>query len=252
VDPRPAVVARRLARVGRIVAVTGGKGGIGKSSIAVGLALGLARDGARVGLLDLDLWGPSDHVILGVRRPGLREDGGLVPDLVAGVVFMSIVSIVGERAALLRGDDITNAILELLAVTIWGELDVLVVDMPPGFGDTLLDAVRYLPRAEYVVVATPSELTLETTRRTLELLARLQVPIVGLVENLRRDRDASVAGRLSAAGAVRALGTIHYDDDYEPSLGDPVRLAGTRFMAEAGAVARRVRDTPAEPVAERP
>jgi ATP-binding protein involved in chromosome partitioning len=89
VDPRPAIVDRRLRDVRRIVAVTGGKGGIGKSSVAVGLSLSLADDGARVGLLDLDLWGPSDHVVLGVPRPGLREDGGLVPDIVAGISFMT-------------------------------------------------------------------------------------------------------------------------------------------------------------------
>jgi len=235
------------------VAVTGGKGGIGKSSVAVGLALGLAADGARVGLLDLDLWGPSDHVILGVPRPGLREDGGLVPDVVAGVAFMSIASIVGERPALLRGDDITNAILELLAVTIWGDLDALVVDMPPGFGDTLLDSARYLPRAEYVVVTTPSELTRVTTRKTLELLQRLGLPVLGLVENLRRDGDPGHAyghayGRAlgSALGGAPhpgvddgspLLAMIDYDEDYEASLGDPVLLRRTGFYRDVHAVA---------------
>lgn len=246
-DPRPAVIERRLRDVRRIVAVTGGKGGIGKSSVAVGLALGLAADGACVGLLDLDLWGPSDHVILGVARPGLGEDGGLVPDVVAGVRFMSIASIVGDDPALLRGDDISNAVLELLAVTIWDDLDVMVVDMPPGFGDTLLDSARYLPRAEYVVVTTPSELTLVTTRKTLELLRRLDLPVLGLVENLRRDGDARGAGgagvdgpaadRPATGGDLPFLGTIGYDERYEASLGDPERLRGTRFYRDVQAVA---------------
>jgi ATP-binding protein involved in chromosome partitioning len=248
VDPRPAVVARRLAGVRRIVAVTGGKGGIGKSSVAVGLALGFAGDGARVGLLDLDLWGPSDHVILGVPRPSLREDGGLVPATVAGMAFMTIASIVGERPALLRGEDVTNAILELLAVTIWGDLDVLVVDMPPGFGDTLLDAVRYLPRAEYVVVATPSELTLATTRKTIELLRRLELPVLGMVENLRREGDAPVPGRLGSAEPLPLLGVVHLDADYERSLGSLERLAATRFISEVTAAARRI----AEPAGPEP
>ena len=235
------MIERRLRDVARIVAVTGGKGGIGKSSVAVGLALGLAADGARVGLLDLDLWGPSDHVILGVARPGLGEDGGLVPDVVAGVRFMSIASIVGDDPALLRGDDISNAILELLAVTIWDNLDVLVVDMPPGFGDTLLDSARYLPRAEYVVVTTPSELTLVTTRKTLELLRRLDLPVLGLVENLRRDGDArgsggSGSGGPAAGGDLRLLGSIGYDERYEASLGNPERLRGTAFYRDVRAV----------------
>jgi ATP-binding protein involved in chromosome partitioning len=245
VDPRPAIVDRRLRDVRRIVAVTGGKGGIGKSSVAVGLSLSLADDGARVGLLDLDLWGPSDHVVLGVPRPGLREDGGLVPDVVAGISFMTIAGIVGDRPALLRGDDITNAILELLAVTIWGDLDILVVDMPPGFGDTLLDSARYLPRAQYVVVTTPSELTRVTTRKTLELLRRLGLPVLGLVENLRRDADDGASPRAGVADDLRLLGTIGYDEGYEASLGDPDRLRRTAFF-------RDVRDVAAALGADRP
>lgn len=258
-DPRPAVIERRLRGVRRIVAVTGGKGGIGKSSVAVGLALGLAADEARVGLLDLDLWGPSDHVILGVARPGLGEDGGLVPDVVAGVRFMSIASIVGDDPALLRGDDISNAVLELLAVTIWDDLDVLVVDMPPGFGDTLLDAARYLPRAEYVVVTTPSELTLVTTRKMVELLRRLDLPVLGLVENLRREGDARGirrpgtrgdlpgtrvdlpgAGSAARGGDLPLLGTIDFDGRYEASLGNPERLRATAFYRDVRGVAARL------------
>ena len=263
-DPRPAAVARRLAGVRRVLAVTGGKGGIGKTSVAVGLALSLRGEGARVGLLDLDLWSPSDHVVLGIPRPRFQEERGLVPDVVAGLSFMSIAGIVGERPALLRGEDISNAILELLAVTIWGELDVLVVDMPPGFGDTVLDVARYLPRAEYVVVTTPSELTRATTRKMLELLRRLELPVVGLVENLRRDGEAGVsapaagapAGRgeggetaapagTSAAGRPadgdpRFLGAIRYDEGHETSLGDPARLRRTAFFRDVEAVAAAV------------
>lgn len=238
-DPRPAVIERRLRDVRRIVAVTGGKGGIGKSSVAVGLALALAEDGRRVGLLDLDLWGPSDHVILGIARPGLGEDGGLVPEEVAGVRFLSIASIVGDDPALLRGDDISNAILELLAVTIWDGLDVLVVDMPPGFGDTLLDSARYLPRAEHVVVTTPSELTRVTTRKTVELLRRLELPALGLVENLRREADGA-AETARTADDLPLLGSIGFDEAYESALGDPGRLRETTFYRDVQAVAAAV------------
>ncbi|MFN8621629.1 MAG: P-loop NTPase [Chloroflexota bacterium] len=237
-DPRPAVVERRLAGIRRIIAVTGGKGGIGKSSVAVGLALALGGRGARVGLLDLDLWGPSDHVILGVPRPGVREDGGLVPDTVAGVAFLSIATFDRDRAALLRGEDITNAILELLAVTLWGELDVLVIDMPPGFGDTLLDSARYLPRAEHLVVTTPSELTLVTTRKTLDVLGRLGLPVAGVVLNLAPDGAAPLPA--SIAAPARYLGAIERDPAYEASLGDLERLRATRFFAGVQGVAGRL------------
>lgn len=238
-DPRPSVVERRLARVGRVIAVTGGKGGIGKSSVSVGLALSLANDGARVGLLDLDLSGPSDHVILGVRRPTLAEDAGLVPMVASGVRFLSIASIIGDRPAPLRGEDVSNAVLELLAVTNWGRLDTLVVDMPPGFGDTLLDVARHLPRAEYVVVATPSSLALETVAKALELLRRLGLPVVGIVENMRHGDEPSVMDRLRLDDTP-LLGSIRYDAEYEAGLGDVQRLVSTRFMREVGAVARTI------------
>lgn len=247
-DPRPAVLGRRLRDVRRILAVTGGKGGIGKSSVAVGLALAFAETGSRVGLLDLDLWGPSDHVILGVPRPGLHEDGGLVPDRIGGVALMSIASIVGDDPALLRGDEVSDAILELLAVTLWGGLDVLLVDMPPGFGDTFLDAARFLPGAEHLVVTTPSELTQVTTRKTLQLLARLHLHVLGVVENLRPDDGASddgagpgasSAGR-PASATVPILGSIRRDDGYEASLGDLDRLRATAFYRDVRLIAARL------------
>ena len=238
-DPRPAIVTRRLAGVRRLIAVTGGKGGIGKSSVSVGLALARARAGARVGLLDLDLSGPSDHVILGIRRPSFREEAGLVPMDAHGVAFMSIASIVGEQPAPLRGGDVTNAILELLAVTRWGEIDLLVIDMPPGFGDTLLDAARYLDRAEYVVVTTPSMLVLETTRKTIELLARLDLPVLGLIENLRRAGPETASAQLGP-GAPPLLGSIDDDPGYEAALGDPDALATTTFGRTIAEIADRI------------
>jgi ATP-binding protein involved in chromosome partitioning len=236
VDPRPAVIERRLASVGRIIAVTGGKGGIGKSSVAVGLALAFAARGLRVGLLDLDLHGPSDHVILGIARPTFEEDGGLVPMTLHGVTFMSITGIIGADAALLRGEDVTNAILELLAVVRWGPLDVLVVDMPPGFGEALLDSVRYVPRAEYIVVATPSPLALETTRKTVGVLARLGLPVLGVVGNMVR----SGAPGVPSLGDLAVLGAVGYEQGYEALLGDVTGLMGSAFGAAMRGVAERI------------
>ena len=235
-DPRPAVIERRLSSVGRILAVTGGKGGIGKSSVSVGLALAFVARGLRVGLLDLDLHGPSDHVILGVARPTFEEDGGLVPMSAHGITFMSITGILGADAALLRGEDVTNAILELLAVTRWGALDVLVVDMPPGFGDALLDSVRYVPRAEYVVVATPSPLALETSRKTVALLVRLGLPVLGVVENMVRAGGPGVP----ALAPFPVLGSVPFDPAYEGAFGDPAALLGTPFGSALRGVAARI------------
>lgn len=242
-DPRPAIVDSRTRSIGRILAVTGGKGGIGKSSIAVTLALALADSGSRVGLLDLDLWGPSDHVILGVPHPEVREDGGLVPAEVAGLALLSIASIVGDEPVLMRGEAAGSAILELLAVTIWGDLDVLVVDMPPGFADVMVDAARLLPRAEHVVVSTPSALTQSVTRKTVAVLRRLRQPILGLVVNLERpDEPGPGASREqpNARLGVPLLGRVGSDPGYEAALGDPASLRRTAVYRDVQRVASAI------------
>lgn len=231
-DPRPAILPARLRGVRRIIAVTGGKGGIGKSSIATNLALALSDGGRAVGLLDLDLWGPSDHLILGVPKPAFREDGGLVPDPVAGLAFMSIASIAGDEAVLLRGEEAGSAILELLAVTLWGELDALVVDMPPGFADILIDATRYLPRAEHLVVTTPSALTQITTAKTLAVLRRLERPVLGVVVNLAAEAEAE-----AALDGVPVLARVRVDPVYEAAIGQPDRLRQTGLYRDLAGLA---------------
>ena len=191
-DPRYAAVDARLEGVKKILAVTGGKGGIGKSFVSSALAASLAAGGRRVGLLDLDFTSPSAHVILGFETGFPSEEFGIDPHVHHGVHTMSIAHFAGDAPAPLRGDDVTNALLELLAITRWGELDVLVIDMPPGLGDAALDTIRLLGRAEYLVVAQESKVVLESVRRAMELLRRLEAPMIGMVENMQR-RDGAAA-----------------------------------------------------------
>lgn len=234
IDPRLVAVDRRLAEIEQIVAVTGGKGGIGKSLVASTLALELARRGRRTGLLDLDLTGPTDHVVLGAPLGFPEESFGVDPPEHHGVRFLSLAHFAGEAATPLRGPDLTNALLELLAIARWGALDVLVIDMPPGLGDATLDAARLIRRARSLVVATPSALVLETVRRTLQLLASLRVPVAGVVENMARAPREQVA-ELAAAFEVPYLGALPHDPTLEDALGHPERLLATPF---AGALAR--------------
>lgn len=235
VDPRLAVLEDRLASCRRIVAVTGGKGGIGKSFVASTLALVLARSGRRTGLLDLDFTGPCDHLFLGAAEAYPTEEWGIEPPDVAGVRFLTVASFVKDRPAPLRGPDVTSAFVELLAVTRWGELDVLVVDMPPGIGDALLDAVRILRRAEYLVVANPSKVVVETVRRTVRLLAELRAPIVGVLENMARGDDATVRALARECG-VRYLGAVPWDAALEAAIGDPDALVRTDAASALRAV----------------
>jgi len=237
-DPRVAIVDRRVARVGRIIAVTGGKGGIGKSVVATGLAVALAHARRRVGLLDLDFTGPCDHIALGAEGGFPEEEFGITPPLVGGIHFMSITHFVGDDPAPLRGVDVSNALIEVLAITQWGDLDCLVIDMPPGLGDATLDVVRLLPRAEYLVVATGSRLVVETVRRTLKLLRRLQSQVLGVVENMARF-DSRLVPDLAASFGVPFLGSLPLDEELEGALGDPDRLVRTRFGREVSLVAGR-------------
>ncbi|MDI6805946.1 MAG: P-loop NTPase, partial [Candidatus Bathyarchaeia archaeon] len=143
-DPRISVINERIKEIRNIITVSSGKGGVGKSLVASTLALTLTKKGYSVGLFDLDFTSPSTHVILGIEGVQPKENKGLVPPSVHGLKYMSIVYYSGEHASPLRGVDVSNALIELLAITRWGKLDFLVVDMPPGIGDATLDLLRLI------------------------------------------------------------------------------------------------------------
>jgi ATP-binding protein involved in chromosome partitioning len=231
-DPRLIAIPKRLERVSRILAVTGGKGGIGKSLVASTLALLSAEQKRKTGLLDLDLTSPTDHLLLGATNRFPAEEFGIEPLDVHGVGFMSVALFVGERPTPLRGADVTNALVEILAVTRWGARDLLVVDMPPGLGDATLDAIHLLPRAEYLVVAVDSRLVLESVGRTLAFLGERGATVVGVVENMSRGEGAGAAHDLARRFGVPFTGSLPWDDRIEEAIGDPARLLRTPF-AEA-------------------
>ena len=132
-EVRTSVIEKRLKNIKRIISVASGKGGVGKSLVASSLALSLSKRGYKVGLLDLDLYGPSSHIILGVDDYGFpEEEKGIIPPKISGINFMSIVYFTEDKPSPFRGIDISNIIIELLAITQWGELDYLIIDMPPG------------------------------------------------------------------------------------------------------------------------
>ncbi|RLF93197.1 ATP-binding protein, partial [Thermococci archaeon] len=149
-DPRLNIIDERLKNIKKVIAVSGGKGGIGKSSVASVLSLNLSKMGYRVGLLDMDFCGPSTHIILGIKDIYPEEDKGVIPPQSHGIKFMSIIYYAGDNPSPLRGVDISNALIELLAVTLWGELDFLIIDMPPGIGDAILDVIRLIKKIEFL------------------------------------------------------------------------------------------------------
>ncbi len=226
-DPRTSVISERLVKIGRIIAVSSGKGGVGKSMVATALALSLVRDGFKVGLFDVDFTGPSTHIILGVSNSlQPTEDKGLVPAIVEGLEYMSLVYFVGGKATPLRGIDVSNALIELLAVTRWGELDYLIIDMPPGIGDAVLDLVRLVGRIEFLIVTTPSLLAFEVVKKQVELLCELGMPIVGVVENMKMTTSSPIKEETEKLH-LQYLGAISFDSEVEGAIGNPGRLLHT-------------------------
>jgi len=234
-DPRIAVIERRFENVGKIIAVSSGKGGVGKSMIATSLALNLRDRGYTVGLLDLDFTSPATHVILGVDGLYPEEEYGIIPPLAHELRYMSITHYSLDEPAPLRGQDVSNAIIELLAITRWGELDYLVVDMPPGIGDATLDTIRLIPRIEFVVVTTPSRVAYQSVRRMILLLKELGIPMSGVVENMVMRPSDYVKSDVEKLG-LEYLGSIDYDEAVEESLGDVDALSKTGFYKRVGEI----------------
>ncbi len=175
-----------LARIKRIVAVASGKGGVGKSTTACNLALGLAAMGLKVGVLDADIYGPSMPKLFALKgQPRIAEGRTLVPLDAYGVKVMSIGFVVDtERAMIWRGPMVASAITQMLRDVAWGELDVLVVDMPPGTGDAQLTLAQNTPLSGAVIVSTPQDLSLIDARRGIAMFRSVDVPLLGVVENM--------------------------------------------------------------------
>ena len=234
VDPRTSVINERLKRIGRIIAVSSGKGGVGKSLVATTLALALARKGCKVGLFDLDFTSPSTHIILGVGKVQPKEEKGIVPPVVKGLEYMSLIYYSGDNATPLRGADVSNALIELLAVTRWSQLDFLVIDMPPGIGDATLDLIRLVRNIEFLIVTTPSQLAFETVKKLVSLLQDLKVPIIGVVENMKMNSAKGIHQQTEKL-SIAFLGEIPYDPTVEGAIGDETKLLDT-------ALAKKIRE----------
>ena len=178
---------QRIPGVRNIIAVASGKGGVGKSTVAVNLALALAAEGATVGLLDADIYGPSQPIMLGLagQRPTSPDEKTIDPMSAHGIQAMSIGFLVdAEQPMVWRGPMVTQALEQLLRGTRWNELDYLVVDMPPGTGDIQLTLAQKVPVTGAVIVTTPQDIALLDARKGLKMFEKVNVPILGIVENM--------------------------------------------------------------------
>jgi ATP-binding protein involved in chromosome partitioning len=257
-----------LAGVKNIVAVASGKGGVGKSTVAVNLALAWAAGGAQVGILDADIYGPSQPLMLGLtgQHPSSADGKHIKPLQAHGLSAMSIGFLVDPAQAVVwRGPMVTQALSQLLSDTDWGELDYLVVDMPPGTGDIQLTLAQRVPVAGAIIVTTPQDIALADARKGLAMFEKVSVPVLGIIENMSLhvcsncghvDHIFGAGGgaRLAAEFGVTLLGELPLDavireqaDGGRPTVvaePDSVRASGYIEAARhaAAALARRTRD----------
>ena len=211
--PKAPVATNRPAHVRRVLAVASGKGGVGKSTVAVNLACALEARGLRVGMLDADVYGPSLPTMLGLSGKPDYEDGALIPHEAWGLKAMSVGLLTkADDAMIWRGPMASQALTQMLTQTRWGTeaepMDVLVVDLPPGTGDVQLTLVQKTPLDGAVIVSTPQEVALADARRAFTLFRKVEAPVLGLIENM----SGSVFGTGGAKAEAERLGIAFLGD----------------------------------------
>ena len=248
-----------LPGISKIVAVGSGKGGVGKTTVAVNLAIALSRLGQRVGLIDADIYGPNVPLMMGsTQHPAVGPDNNIIPNLTHGVKTISIGYISPtDKPLVMRGPMLHQIIRQFLQQVQWGELDYLIVDLPPGTGDVVLSLVQTVPLTGAVVVSTPSDVALQDARKALEMFAQVNVEVLGIVENMSHFTCPHCQQQIdifSKGGAERTaqqfnvpfLGSI----ELVPAIreggdrGLPVALAGPKSLQAAAfyAIAEKVQE----------
>ena len=246
-----------LPGVEYVIAVGSGKGGVGKTTVAVNLAVALGKMGHRVGLIDADIYGPNVPTMLGAtRQPNIVKENRIEPIVSHGVKFISVGLISpGDKPMMMRGPMLHGIIKQFLTQVEWGELDFLIVDLPPGTGDVVISLVQTVPLTGAVVVSTPSDVALEDARKALEMFHQVRVEVLGMVENMStfhcphcgEEIDIFSKGgaeRTAAQFGVEFLGSLELDPAVRRGgdRGMPLALAGEGSEAAAGfyGIARKV------------
>ena len=246
-----------LPGVAHVVAVGSGKGGVGKTTVAVNLAVALGKLGYRVGLLDADIYGPNVPIMMGMSRaPNMVGEDRIGPLVAHGVKFISIGLLApGDQPMVMRGPMLHQIVRQFLQQVEWGELDFLIVDLPPGTGDVVISLVQTVPLTGAVVGSTPSDVSLQDARKAIEMFRQVKVEVIGLVENMGHFTcphchqavdifSSGGAERTAARFGLEFLGSL----DLDPAIreggdrGLPVTLAGPESAAakEFFEVARKV------------
>ena len=233
-SPPPPRTKAGVPGIGAIIAVASGKGGVGKSTTAVNLALGLQSLGLRVGILDADIYGPSLPRLLKISgRPQQGEGRTIMPMENYGLKVMSMGFLVDEEAAMIwRGPMVQSALLQMLREVAWGELDVLVLDMPPGTGDAQLTIAQQVALAGAVIVSTPQDMALIDARKAVTMFNKVEVPILGVIENMSYFIAPDTGARYDIFGHGGAKAEAERID--VPFLGEVPLTISIRELSDAG------------------
>ena len=225
---------KRVSGIDRIIAIGSGKGGVGKSTVSSNLAVALARQGRRVGLLDADIYGPSQPRMMGVnKRPASPDGKTIIPLQAHGVTVMSIGFMLKEDEAVIwRGPMLMGALQQLIEQVAWGELDILLIDLPPGTGDIQLTLTQRFALTGAIVVSTPQDVAMLDARKALDMFGKLKTPVLGLVENMSTyicpncGHEAHLFGHGGVAAEAAKIGV--------PFLGELPLDLETRLAGDAG------------------
>ena len=225
---------KRVSGIDRIIAIGSGKGGVGKSTVSSNLAVALARQGRRVGLLDADIYGPSQPRMMGVnKRPASPDGKTIIPLQAHGVTVMSIGFMLKEDEAVIwRGPMLMGALQQLIEQVAWGDLDILLIDLPPGTGDIQLTLAQRFALTGAIVVSTPQDVAMLDARKALDMFGKLKTPVLGLVENMSTyicpncGHEAHLFGHGGVAAEAAKIGV--------PFLGELPLDIDTRLAGDAG------------------
>ncbi len=218
-DPRISYIEKRFEKIKRVIGVSSGKGGVGKSTISTFISLLLNKKGYKTGLLDLDIYGPSTHIILGIKKEKIEENFGVEPVKIGDLKYFSSIFFTENKPFFMRGKELSEAIHEILTIVNWNELDFLIIDMPPGFGEGTLELLRLIKKIEFLIVTNPSIVSIETVKKLIETLKELNYKILGLIENMKTV-DFDFTGELYEKLNVSFLGSIPYFYDIEETFGN--------------------------------
>jgi ATP-binding protein involved in chromosome partitioning len=253
--PKPSADQAPVAGVDRILAIASGKGGVGKSTVSSNLAVALARQGRRVGLLDADIYGPSQPRMMGVsKRPSSPDGKTIIPLQAHGVTMMSIgLMLEPDQAVVWRGPMLMGALQQMLGQVEWGKLDVLIVDLPPGTGDVQLTLAQKAKVTGAIVVSTPQDVALLDARKALNMFEKTKTPVLGMIENMSTyfcpncGHEAHLFGHGGAKAEAERLGLpflgeipLHIDIRLAGDSGVPIAATDGPQAAAYSKIAKRL------------